>query len=392
MLESDDLAQGSEWRYDVSRMNELRRIDPFYRLFQPLLSVLARMNRVIFPDRLPEIHRQIQAAGLPRFWLPEEYLARMEVLALCCTPLWIYVLYWIAGSDGMLLAPVAVIGTALFLRYRLYVRAAARLRQIKRRMPYLLDLLTLLMEAGATFLNALNQAVDEFRGHPVSEEFGRVLADMNLGKTRMEAFQAMRDRLADDEITSIIGTIIQGEHLGTPLARIFRSQADVLRVKRLAAGGVDRGRGGRKHAHARGARDGRYGADHPWTVFIELPEIRIGDLDVGWDKLRGTRAAGRMPAHQKANLVGRRRYAILSHPTNCKQQMPVKTQCPRCKQPLSVPSKLAGSYANCPRCQGRFWISKDAPADAGSDSVNLSGSTLILTQAAAGQTAAAAPP
>ncbi len=141
-------------------------------------------------------------------------------------------LFWIFGSQGMLLVPLAVIATALFLRYRLAMRAAARLRQIKRRMPYLLDLLTLLMEAGATFLNALNQAVDEFRGHPVAEEFGRVLADMNLGKTRMEAFQAMRDRLADDEITSIIGTIIQGEHLGTPLARIFRSQADVLRVKR----------------------------------------------------------------------------------------------------------------------------------------------------------------
>ena len=43
------------------------------------------------------------------------------------------------------------------------------LRQIKCRLPYLLDLLTLLMEAGATFLNALNQAVDEFRGHPVAD-------------------------------------------------------------------------------------------------------------------------------------------------------------------------------------------------------------------------------
>jgi tight adherence protein C len=232
VLQSDDLAQGAEWRYDVSRMNELRRIDPLYRLFQPLLTALARMNRVIFADRLPEVYRQIQAAGLPRFWLPEEYLARIQLLALCSTPLWIYLLFWIFGGQGIWLVPVAVIATALFLRYRLAVLAAARLRQIKRRMPYLLDLLTLLMEAGSTFLNALNQAVDEFRGHPVSEEFGRVMADMNLGKTRMEAFQAMRDRLADDEITSIIGTIIQGEHLGTPLARIFRSQADVLRVKR----------------------------------------------------------------------------------------------------------------------------------------------------------------
>jgi hypothetical protein len=68
--------------------------------------------------------------------------------------------------------------------------------------------------------------------------------------------------------------------------------------------------------------------------------------------------------------------------------MAVKTQCPRCKQPLSVPSKLAGSYANCPRCQGRFWISKDSPLDSSiSDSVNLSGSTLTLTQAPAAQSA-----
>ncbi len=99
-------------------------------------------------------------------------------------------------------------------------------------MPFLLDLLTLLMEAGATFLHALAQAVSEFEGHPVAEEFGRVLTDMNLGKTRAEAFLAMRDRLQDDEITSIIGSILQGEHLGTPLAQIFRTQADVLRLKR----------------------------------------------------------------------------------------------------------------------------------------------------------------
>jgi tight adherence protein C len=232
VLESDDLEQGSEWRYDVSRMNELRRIDPLYRLFHPVFTVLAKMNRVVFREGLGEIHRQVQASGLPRFWLPEEYLARLQVTALCSTPLWIYILGWVFGPEAMLLAPAGVALTAWFLRHRLAVRAAQRLRQIKRRMPYLLDLLTLLMEAGATFLNALKQAVEEFRGHPVGEEFGRVLADMNMGKTRMESFQSMRDRLADDEITSIIGTIIQGEHLGTPLARIFRSQSDVLRVKR----------------------------------------------------------------------------------------------------------------------------------------------------------------
>jgi tight adherence protein C len=99
-------------------------------------------------------------------------------------------------------------------------------------MPFLLDLLTLLMEAGSTFLGAMRQAVQEFEGHPVAQEFGRVLADMSLGKTRSEAFASMRNRLADDEIASVIGSILQGENLGTPLAGVFRTQADVLRVKR----------------------------------------------------------------------------------------------------------------------------------------------------------------
>jgi hypothetical protein len=70
--------------------------------------------------------------------------------------------------------------------------------------------------------------------------------------------------------------------------------------------------------------------------------------------------------------------------------MAVRTQCPRCKQALAVPSKLAGSYANCPRCQGRFWISKDAPVDTSiSDTVAMPSATLTLTQSPSG---AAAPP
>ncbi len=87
VLQSEDIAQGAEWRYDVSRINELRRGDPLYRLFQPLITLLAHFNRVLFPHSLAEIHRQIQAAGLPRFWLPEEYLARAELLALFAVPL-----------------------------------------------------------------------------------------------------------------------------------------------------------------------------------------------------------------------------------------------------------------------------------------------------------------
>jgi len=232
LLWIEELPQGLQWRYDISRMNELRRLDGLYRVFQPVIQFLAGFNRRVFRESLPEVQRQIQAAGLPRFWLAEEYLARCELVALLLSPLFVYVFLQVAGPPGVIPGLGLTVLAAWFLRHRLAVRAEERLRAIKRRMPFLLDLLTLLMEAGATFLHALAQAVSEFEGHPVAEEFGRVLTDMNLGKTRAEAFLAMRDRLNDDEITSIIGSILQGEHLGTPLAQIFRTQADVLRLKR----------------------------------------------------------------------------------------------------------------------------------------------------------------
>lgn len=231
-LTTEDLEQDAEWRYDVSRINALRRLDPLYRLFQPLIRVFAKLNRAAFSNSLPEVYREIQAAGLPRFWLPEEYLGRCELLALLMAPTYFFACINFMGIAGSVTAMMLTLITAWLLRRRLSKQAKQRLVVIKRRLPFFLDLLTLLMEAGASFLDSLKQAVREFEGHPVSIEFGRVLTDMNMGKARTEAFDNVRKRLNDEEMGAIIGSIIQSEELGTPLSHIFRTQADLLRVKR----------------------------------------------------------------------------------------------------------------------------------------------------------------
>ena len=235
-LSSEDLEQDSEWRFDVNRVNELRRIDDIFRSFQPIIKIFARINRNMFSDSLPLIAREINAAGLPRFWMPEEYLGKMQFIALLITPfyLWFFVSYF--GDVGVILSVFGFIITAWILRIRLRKRALYRVVLIKRRLPFLLDLMTLLMEAGSTFLHALGQGVREFQGHPVAAEFGRVLSDMQMGKTRTDAFAAMQSRLDDDEISGIISSIIQGEQLGSPLAQVFRIQSDVLRIKRTQRG------------------------------------------------------------------------------------------------------------------------------------------------------------
>ena len=104
-LTTEDLEQDAEWRYDVSRINTLRRLDPIYRLFQPIITIFAKLNRAAFSRSLPEIYREIQAAGLPRFWLPEEYLARCELLAVLMAPAYFFIginYMGIAGSVSAL--------------------------------------------------------------------------------------------------------------------------------------------------------------------------------------------------------------------------------------------------------------------------------------------------
>lgn len=246
MLHSEDLEQGRAWRYDVNRINELRRSEILFRLFHPVLQVFARFNLKAFPDQMPSIARELQAAGLPRFWTPEEYLARAELISLLLLPGYVYVCVEMTGWAGVVMAIVMSLLTAWLLRRRLASQARYRLLQIKRRMPFLLDLLTLLMEAGATFLQALDEAVEQFGEHPVGVEFGRVLSEINMGKNRTGSLEAMRNRLSDDEITSIVGSIIQGEQLGTPLARLFRTQADVLRIKRTQRAETIAGEAGAK--------------------------------------------------------------------------------------------------------------------------------------------------
>ena len=232
VLETDDLEQGNEWRYDVSRINELRRNDLFFRLFQPVIQQFANFNRNTMRKSMPEIKREILAAGLSRSWLPEEYLGKLQLIALFVSPFIFWACFVNMGAVGVILAVVFTLLLMVVFRRYLSYQAKSRLTIIKRRLPFMLDLMTLLMEAGTTFLNALEQAAGEYRGHPLSKEFSRVLTDMNLGKTRQEALEGMRDRLQDDEVTSILGSIIQSERLGTPLTGIFRTQADVLRLKR----------------------------------------------------------------------------------------------------------------------------------------------------------------
>ena len=215
-MASDDLEQDDDWRYDVSRINELRKASIMYRVFQTDHPTSCTPVSKSFRDGLPEIHREIQCSGMSRFWTAEEYLARNAVISVLMFPVYYYLNTSMMGSPGVFLTFVMMLLTGVVLRRQLTMKAIYRLLLIKRRLPYFLDLITLLMEAGSAFMQSLEQAVREFSGHPVGVEFSRVMTEMRMGKNRTAAFEAMRERLQDDEITSPFGIDYSRGRTGDP--------------------------------------------------------------------------------------------------------------------------------------------------------------------------------
>src|SRR5262249_3522892 len=101
-----------------------------------------------------------------------------------------------------------------------------------KRLPFTVDLMALMMEAGASFQDALRSGGRELPGHPLGEELGQVLRDIDLGRPRAEALRALQLRLNDHDISAIVFAGTKGEELGMPLAEILRTQAEQMRLKR----------------------------------------------------------------------------------------------------------------------------------------------------------------
>ncbi len=164
-----------------------------------------------------------------------EGLTADEFLGLC----WLSLLVWtglgllaLAGTGWSFpLFAAIVVGLAhphLWLR-----RTVSRRReQIRKLLPFALDLLTLSVEAGLDFTAALARLTPKLEGSALAEEFGELLRQVRLGKSRSEALRDMSDRVNMAEVTSFASSLIQAEELGADLGPVLRVQSDQMRQER----------------------------------------------------------------------------------------------------------------------------------------------------------------
>ncbi len=218
-------------RFEEDRRGRLRQASSTYRLFEPWVDQFA-VGFARMETGLSTIQQHLLAAGVTVPWTPAEFLAakRIEALGAVCIGL---LLGWFwGGATNSLMGGAMAFFIYEFMAKRLLKSTAIR-RQItlKRRFAAAVDLMALMMEVGAGFQESLTVAAEEARGNPLGDELAIVRRDLTMGK-REDALRNFARRTQDDDIEEVVMSVIEGEALGTPLAKIFRVQAEQMRQKR----------------------------------------------------------------------------------------------------------------------------------------------------------------
>jgi tight adherence protein C len=110
--------------------------------------------------------------------------------------------------------------------------AERREREVFRALPFLLDVLTLALEAGSNLGAALAIAVDRLHPGALRDEMGHVLQDLRAGRPRTEAFAALADRIHLPAIASLVAALQIAERQGASLGSVLRAQAQASRATR----------------------------------------------------------------------------------------------------------------------------------------------------------------
>jgi tight adherence protein C len=221
--------------FERSRRQHLVEGNATYRTFESLVERLAAWDAThADPAKLAHLRSNLAASGIPLPWTPSEYRAAKMVEG-GLLGIFLAALFTVLSKNPLFGAiPGLVMALVLYQVGISDVASKVKAREltIRRPLPYVVDLMALMMEAGAGFPEALTTVAREFAGTPLGDEWGRVLRDIEMGRPRSEAIAALRDRIRSDDLAEIVFAINKGEELGTPLSQILKNQAAQLRIKR----------------------------------------------------------------------------------------------------------------------------------------------------------------
>ncbi len=203
------------------------------RVFQPVGRSLVAVGRSFMPAGYMEgVRKKLIVAGRPG---PEELdrFRAIRVLSAAAVPATLVVAILLPAPMKTKVLLFLLLGTAFLLGPEAVLnrQMEERRQAMRTRLPDVIDMLTISVEAGLGFDQALERTVASVPG-PLTEEFARMLGELRAGAGRADAMRSVDARTDVPELHSFLLALIQAETFGVSIGRILRGQSEEMRIKR----------------------------------------------------------------------------------------------------------------------------------------------------------------
>lgn len=194
-------------------------------------GIAAAALRLTPATAVRRIDRLLARAGRPATWPLERVIVAKPVLALVAAVFGVLILSTTQKPLVFLLV-IAVIVVSYFVPdLLLYSRGQERSQQIGLELADTLDQMTIAVEAGLGFDAAMDRAGRNGKG-PLAEELVRTLQDIQMGRSRRQAYEALASRTDAVDLRRFVRSVIQADAYGISIADVLRTQAAEMRMKR----------------------------------------------------------------------------------------------------------------------------------------------------------------
>lgn len=126
----------------------------------------------------------------------------------------------VALACGFVLAAIPI--------FYVRMRRRLRLKHFSEQLPYALDLIKSLLEAGHSLLRGFQAVAKDFRD-PIATEFNTVLEQASLGLPLPRALEEMLKRVPEDDLRLLVVAVRVQSEVGSSLAQIIGRLSEIVR-------------------------------------------------------------------------------------------------------------------------------------------------------------------
>jgi tight adherence protein C len=206
------------------------------RFSRPFFSryVVPIVEELKIDDTRKILKRKLANAGLTEALTPDELYAFKVFLILGFPVLLVFMKFAWEMDIPLYAFPISML-IGYYYPDKIWLSSVIKKRQddVRRAMPFVVDLLALSTEAGLDFMGAMAKVVEKAKPSPLVQEMDMLLKEVKVGSSRAEAMRNMAWRIDLMEINSFVAVLVSADEMGASIGKILRQQSEQVRLDRF---------------------------------------------------------------------------------------------------------------------------------------------------------------